>query len=264
MVNDIDVTDIKNAVNDIDATDVTSGKYSLMGEMTDADGKAYERFLREGPQEGLTQAEIMGVYKADKQTALNARSQYAASGRGIEGGRYSNLGNMSFEDGKQYSSWSKLREEGLSLEQVEKIKGTPKGQKALPETYLSEGYINNHLNSFKKSGAVKIMPSEPSGTIGGKGGTFVMSGDELSEIIRNADGDVSKIERILGLDKGYLGSNPVIVTFQDTSSLRIPSGNELGAWSEYWEPGGYTSGGIKEAVINPAQEGTYTYKHLFE
>ena len=185
-------------------------------------------------------------------------------GSAVNGGRYSNLGNMSFEDGKQYSSWSKLREEGLSLEQVEKIKGTPKGQKPLPETYLSEEYINNHLNSFKKSGAVKIMPSEPSGTIGGKGGTFVMSGDELSEIIRNADGDVAKIESVLGLDKGYLGSNPVIVTIQDTSSLRLPSGNELGAWPEYWEPGGYTSGGIKEAVINPAKEGTYTYKHLFE
>ena len=205
--------------------------------------------------------------KADgKNRGMSTSKGRVESERSItcEGGRYSNLGNMSFEDGKQYSSWSKLREEGLSLEQVEKIKGTPKGQKPLPETYLSEEYINNHLNSFKKSGAVKIMPSEPSGTIGGKGGTFVMSGDELSEIIRNADGDVAKIESVLGLDKGYLGSNPVIVTIQDTSSLRLPSGNELGAWPEYWEPGGYTSGGIKEAVINPAKEGTYTYKHLFE
>ena len=205
--------------------------------------------------------------KADgKNRVMSTSKGRVESERSItcEGGRYSNLGNMSFEDGKQYSSWSKLREEGLSLEQVEKIKGTPKGQKPLPETYLSEEYINNHLNSFKKSGAVKIMPSEPSGTIGGKGGTFVMSGDELSEIIRNADGDVAKIESVLGLDKGYLGSNPVIVTIQDTSSLRLPSGNELGAWPEYWEPGGYTSGGIKEAVINPAKEGTYTYKHLFE
>mgnify|MGYP000796180588 FL=1 len=205
--------------------------------------------------------------KADgKNRGMSTSKGRVESERSItcEGGRYSNLGNMSFEDGKQYSSWSKLREEGLSLEQVEKIKGTPKGQKPLPETYLSEEYINNHLNSFKKSGAVKIMPSEPSGTIGGKGGTFVMSGDELSEIIRNADGDVAKIESVLGLDKGYLGSNPVIVTIQDTSSLRLPSGNELGAWPEYWEPGGYTSGGIKEAVINPAKEGTYTYEHLFE
>ena len=147
--------------------------------------------------------------KADgKNRGMSTSKGQVESERSItcEGGRYSNLGNMSFEDGKQYSSWSKLREEGLSLEQVEKIKGTPKGQKPLPETYLSEEYINNHLNSFKKSGAVKIMPSEPSGTIGGKGGTFVMSGDELSEIIRNADGDVAKIESVLGLD------NPKFIT----------------------------------------------------
>ena len=47
------------------------------------------------------------------------------------------------------------------------------------------------------------------------------------------------------LDQGYLGENPVVVTIEDTSSIRIPSGNELGAWQEYWEPGGYTSGGVK-------------------
>ena len=164
-------------------------------------------------------------------------------------GNYSKLGNMSFEDGKQYSSWNLLREEGLS---------------PLPETYLSNDYINNHLQSFKESGAVKIMPNEPTGTIGGKGGTFVMSGDELNEIIQYADGDVSKIETILGLDQGYLGKNPVVVTIKDTSSIRIPSGNELGAWPEYWKSGGYTSGGVKEAVVDPAVEGTYTYKHLFE
>lgn len=79
-----------------------------------------------------------------------------------------------------------------------------------------------------------------------------------------ADGDVSKIETILGLDQGYLGENPVVVTIEDISSIRIPSGNELGAWPEYWEPGGYTSGGVKEAVVNPAAEGTYTFEHLFE
>lgn len=48
------------------------------------------------------------------------------------------------------------------------------------------------------------------------------------------------------------------------SSIRIPSGNELGAWPEYWEPGGYTSGGIKEAVVDPVKEGGYIYEHLFK
>ena len=188
----------------------------------------------------------------------------AVSGSGVKGGKYSAFGKMSFKDGKQYSAWNKLREEGLTFEQAEKIKHIEKGQKPAPETYLSNEYIQNHLQSFKDSGAVKIMPNEPSGTIGGKGGTFVMSGDELDEIIQYANGDISKIEDALGLDPGYLGKNPVIVMMDDSSNVRMPSGNELGAWPEYWEPGGYTSGGIKEAVIDPVPEGEYTCKFLFE
>ena len=47
------------------------------------------------------------------------------------------------------------------------------------------------------------------------------------------------------------------------SDLRLPQGNELGASPEYWIPGGYTIGGIKEAVIDSAPIGTYTFKHLF-
>ncbi len=53
-----------------------------MGEMTDADGKAYEKFLKEGPQEGFTQTEIIEIYKADKQTALNMKSKKVVSGKG--------------------------------------------------------------------------------------------------------------------------------------------------------------------------------------
>ena len=55
-----------------------------------------------------------------------------------------------------------------------------------------------------------------------------------------------------------------MVEIKDTSTIRIPSGNELGALPEYWEPGGFTKGGIKEAVIDPLPEGSYTFKHLFE
>jgi hypothetical protein len=110
---------------------------------------------------------------------------------------------------------------------------------------------------------VKIMPTEPTGTIGGKGGTFVMSGDQLNDIIKSSKGDISRIEDALGFDRGYLGKNPVIVEIHNYSGLRLPQGNELGAFPEYWLPGGYTIGGIKEAVIDPAQIGTYTFRHLF-
>ncbi len=88
-VNGIDASDVRNTVKDIDSTDISDGKYSLFGEISDGDGKAYERFLKDGPQEGLTQAEIIGIYKADRQAALNAISQNAVSGKGVEGGGYS-------------------------------------------------------------------------------------------------------------------------------------------------------------------------------
>ena len=107
------------------------------------------------------------------------------------------------------------------------------------------------------------MPTKPVGTIGGKGGTFVMSGDQLDNIIKFCRGDISKIEDALGFDRGYLGKNPVIVAIHKVSGLRLPQGNELGALPDYWLPGGYTLGGIKEAVIDPAPVGTYTFRHLF-
>ena len=67
----------------------------------------------------------------------------------------------------------------------------------------------------------------------------------------------------MGFDSGYLGDDPVIVVFEEPSGLRMPDGNEIGAHPNYWIPGGYTSGGIKEAVIDAASKGTYSFYHLF-
>ena len=157
----------------------------------------------------------------------------------------------------------KFDSEGLTQDKIDYIVSLPKSQKQKPETYLSDKYIEEHKQSFEDSGVVKIMPSAPTGTIGGKGGTFVMSGDQLDNIIKYCQGDISKIEDALGFDRGYLEKNPVIVEMHEVSGLRLPQGNEMGALPEYWLPGGYTIGGIKEAVIDPAPIGTYTYRHLF-
>lgn len=45
---------------------------------------------------------------------------------------------------------------------------------------------------------------------------------------------------------------------ENSHNIRIPSGNEAGAWPDYWTPGGYTKpGGVMEAVIDPVQKGKY-------
>ena len=61
------------------------------------------------------------------------------------------------------------------------------------------------------------------------------------------------IESELGFPKDYLkkGGGLVRIDIEDTIGLdvRIPSGNETGA-NDLWIPGGYTSGGVPEAVTN--------------
>ena len=45
--------------------------------------------------------------------------------------------------------------------------------------------------------------------------------------------------------------------------MRMADGNEPNAWQDEWCPCGTTRGGIDEAVIDPMEEGEYSYKHVF-
>lgn len=60
-----------------------------------------------------------------------------------------------------------------------------------------------------------------------------------------------QLEQKLGLDVNYLDGSDVMILYIDnpgTYNLRMPSGNEPGA-NEFWTPGGKTSGGVNEAVM---------------
>ena len=136
-----------------------------------------------------------------------------------------------------------------------------KGSRPLPDTYLSPSEIKEALAPFG-NGVVKIKANPPSGTEGPPGGTFVMPKAQADDIIRQANGDVKMLEKLLGLRPGDLGASPVRVDIPEPKGLRLPSGNELGA-NEYWVPGGRTSGGIREATIDPVPKGEYSIKKVF-
>ncbi|WP_431233243.1 hypothetical protein ACQ856_00250 [Mycolicibacterium psychrotolerans] len=60
------------------------------------------------------------------------------------------------------------------------------------------------------------------------------------------------MERALGLPYGFLEQNEVLridIPDPELYNLRIPSGNEAGANSD-WIPGGYLPDGLREAVID--------------
>lgn len=60
------------------------------------------------------------------------------------------------------------------------------------------------------------------------------------------------VEQKLGFDKDYLSGSDILVAHiksENVKNLRIPTGNEGGAIGQ-WIPGGYTNGGIPEAVVD--------------
>jgi hypothetical protein len=152
---------------------------------------------------------------------------------------------------------------GAKLDQatIDGILSIEKGARPDPTKYLSQDLINSHLNKFN-GGVTKFSAVTPSGIVGPPGGTFVMPKSLADNLIKQAGSDVAKLERLLSLEPGTLGTNPVRIDIPSPSGLRISSGNELGV-NKQWVPGGHTSGGIPEAIINPAQPGTYTVKPTF-
>ncbi len=135
------------------------------------------------------------------------------------------------------------------------------GSRPDPSTYMTKEQIQARISLFD-GGLTKIKREAPKGTEGPPGGTFVMPKLLADELIRSSRGDVRKLEKMLGLNSGDLGNNPVRVDIHDNKSLRIPNGNEYGA-NEKWVPGGTTKGGIPEAVVDPIPEGGYTVKDLW-
>lgn len=142
------------------------------------------------------------------------------------------------------------------------IVAMPKGSRPDPSTYLTQTEIDAHLELFE-GGVTKIKASAPNGTEGPPGGTFVMPKSVADRLISESARDVSRLEDLLGLERGTLGTNPVRVDVASPTGLRMPSGNELGA-NSYWVSGGRTYGGIPEATINPVAIERYQVTPLFE
>ncbi|MBQ2726863.1 MAG: hypothetical protein IJF78_14255, partial [Clostridia bacterium] len=158
---------------------------------------------------------------------------------------------------------------GLSDEKVQDLRVITRGDKPEPETYLSKEYIDQHLKKFEDSGCCKFIPGKPVGTVGeGKEGVFVLDNNDKNRILQEAVDpetgkiDIKKLEESLGCDPGYLGSDPYIVQVDKPENLRMSTGNEENAWQDKWVPGGVTSGGTNEAVIDPIEKGNYSYQKV--
>jgi len=134
----------------------------------------------------------------------------------------------------------------------------------LPSTYLDASYISNHLAKFDNGGSY-LVPTEVldqfgRNLIGRLDGQFIAPAGEIDDLLAAANGNISVIEDALGIPSGaWQGKQLSRIDISSTSShnRRLPSGNEAGA-NENWIPGGVTSGGKSEAVVDQIPIGSYT------
>ena len=151
------------------------------------------------------------------------------------------------------SGWSK-----------QKVLDIPKGSRPKPSTYLDQKYIDEHLAKFD-DGASYLAPKDAldrfgRNPVGRPDGQFVMSKNEMDDLFDKADGDLSIIEKELGIPSGLWKDKELVridIPNPKESNIRIPDGNEGGA-NELWLPGGKLPNGYSEAVLDAIPEGQYT------
>jgi hypothetical protein len=70
-------------------------------------------------------------------------------------------------------------------------------------------------------------------------------------------GDLSELDNLLSFGGGLKNSNPSDwdIAIISNPRVRMPTGNEDGAFPNQWVPGGFTGGGVAEAVMDhPAKD----------
>jgi hypothetical protein len=152
---------------------------------------------------------------------------------------------------------------GLSPAQTLEIKHIDKGSRPAPSTYMSRAAIEKHLDVFRSEGAIRITTTTDIArfdSIGQANGGFVMAKADFDALVNRTGGDKALMEKALGLESGRLSNGDTIIAWiepQDFNGLKMPTGNE-GSANPSWIPGGFTSGGYREAVINMSTSTPYT------
>lgn len=152
----------------------------------------------------------------------------------------------------------------------DEIAALPPGARPNPTTYLSTEYIDSHLSQFE-GGASYLTPKAAldrwgRDALGRADGQFVMPSSQLDEVLLKTQGDLSLVEKELGIKSGdWQGREFVRIDVRDPNSLnlRMPSGNETGA-NPQWIPAGKLPTGYSEAVINQIPKGSFSELNLWD
>ncbi|MFD2726303.1 DUF6531 domain-containing protein [Hyunsoonleella rubra] len=108
--------------------------------------------------------------------------------------------------------------------------------------------------SFIVTGEVYEKFIKNSSIVGRPDGQFVAPTNQINNLLKKANGDISIVEKGLGIPDGNWqnkgGLYKIDIDNPKNHNMRLPDSNNSGA-NELFVPGGKTSGGISEAVIDP-------------
>ncbi|MGQ1892062.1 hypothetical protein ACT29H_16620, partial [Thermophagus sp. OGC60D27] len=154
-----------------------------------------------------------------------------------------------------------LRQNTGALKALEKK--TAGDEVPLPDTYLDANYINSHLSKFDNGGSYlvpkSVLDNRGRDLLGRPDGQFIIPKSEMDDLLTKTGGDITKIEKELGIPEGlWEGQELSRIDIPDLSDLnkRMSSGNEIGA-NELWMPGGKTPAGYSEVVVDQIPKGKY-------
>lgn len=154
-----------------------------------------------------------------------------------------------------------------------------RGNALKPEAYLDADYLESHQQAFIGT-ASYLLPGKyfdlyvnPQKTdkinLGYLGALYVSSSSEIDRVLYEANGDIAKVESALGINEGDWqglgGLWRVNIMQPESKGLRIPNGFEESA-NAYWTPGGLTSGGTQEVVLDevPRIQENHTFQKVID
>jgi len=163
-------------------------------------------------------------------------------------------------------SWQKLR----NLNAIDEVRQNIKALQTLaykkqgtlnkildPKKIYGEAYVTNHLAKFNDGAACfTFTGTKQYGNLGRADGLFVMTKSEARALIKKANGDISVLEKELGIPEGMWqnrldnGEQFLLFEFEksELSNLRMPRGSEAGADPNLWIPGGHLPGSVDPAT----------------
>ncbi len=174
----------------------------------------------------------------------------------------SQLNSIDFKDGWNFKRAFISGQERLAI-----------GSYLSPSEYLTATYIQRHLLKFHGKSSYLITGDQFDAFVAGRNvigradGQFISTSQKVDEVLAKANGSVSKIETELGIPTGTWqnkgGIYRIDIHNPENLHLRIPKGSETGA-NEFWHPGGITSGGVIEAVVDEIPKNMFTATQIIK